>query len=205
MARVGGVHGRQVGAVLIAKLDRCTRSVADLAAGRLTSFSEHATVGCSGIKRMRMNRHDDSQRSGRLVTQPVRPTQPPSNSLYEKQLTAPAGRPADRPLRDPAHAVAFTAAVAIGGAGSVHRRTGMRAARALPGDRNRPGSPYATDCRVDPPQALPAIQTRCFADHHPVWRCEARTQTRPYSASIAEIHRKWGCKMILKEPHARAA
>ena len=31
MARVGGVHGRQVGAVLIAKLDRCTRSVADLA------------------------------------------------------------------------------------------------------------------------------------------------------------------------------
>ena len=144
---------------------------------------------------MRMNRHDDSQRSGRLVTQPVRPTQPPSNSLYEKQLTAPA----DRPLRDPAHAVAFTAAVTVGGAGSVHRRTGMRAARALPGDRNRPGSPPAI------PPALPAIQTRCFADHHPVWRCEARTQTRPYSASIAEIHRKWGCKMILKEPHARAA
>ena len=88
----------------------------------------------------------------------------PSNSLYENQLTAPA----DRPVRDPAHAVAFTAAVAIGGAGSVHRRTGMRAARALPGDRNRPGSPYATDCRIDPTQALPAIQTRCFADHHPV-------------------------------------
>ena len=84
-----------------------------------------------------MNHHDDSQRSGRLVTPPVRPTRPPSNSLYEKQLTAPA----DRPARDPAHAVAFTAAVAAGGAGSVHRRTGMRAARALPGDRNRPGFP----------------------------------------------------------------
>ena len=102
--------------------------------------------GCSGIKRMRMNHHDDSQRSGRLVTQPVRPTLPPSNSLYENQLTAPA----DRPVRDPAHAVAFTAAGAIGGAGSVHRRTGMRAARALPGDRNRPGSPcprYPRRCR----------------------------------------------------------
>ena len=34
----------------------------------------------------------------------------------------------------------------------------------------------------------------------------ARTQTRPYSASIAEIYRNWGCKMILKEPcYARAA
>ena len=79
---------------------------------------------------MRMNRHDDSQRSGRLV----RPTTTPVNSSYEKQLTAPA----DRPVRDPARAGAFTTAVAIGGAGSVHRRTGMRAARALPGDRNVP-------------------------------------------------------------------
>ena len=149
-----------------------------------------------------MRRHHHSQCTDRLPARhPAHPPPPPSNSLYENQLTAPA----DRPARDPAHAVAFTAAVAVGGAGSVHRRTGMRAARALPGDRNRPGSPYATDCRIDPTQALPAIQTRCFADHHPVWRCEARTQTRPYSASIAEIHRKWGCKMILKEPHARAA
>ena len=79
---------------------------------------------------MRMNRHDDSQRSGRLVTQPAAAYPPPSNSLYEKQLTAPA----DRPQGDPAVAVATV--VAIGGAGSVHRRTGMRAARALPGDRN---------------------------------------------------------------------
>ena len=153
-----------------------------------------------------MYHHDDSQRSGRLVTQPVSPPPPrppltTSNSLYENQLTAPAESSRTRPRA----CGRLHRAVAIGGAGSVHRRTGMRAARALPGDRNRSGSPYATDCRIDPTQALPAIQTRCFADHHPVWRCEARTQTRPYSASIAEIHRKWGCKMILKEPHARAA
>ena len=164
-----------------------------------------------------MKRHDDSQRSGRLaVTQPVHP----SPFRTEKQLTAPA----DRPVRDPAHAVAFTTAVAVGGASSVHR--------ALPGDRNRPGSPPATDFRQDPPPALPAIQTRCFADHHPVWRCAAgadvrradgacmrgraraarralhntaSTHTKPYSTSIAEIYRKRGCKMILKEPYARAA
>ena len=36
----------------------------------------------------------------------------------------------------------------------------MRAARALPGDRDGPGSPPAT------PPALPANQIRCFADHH---------------------------------------
>ena len=180
-------------------------------------------MGCSGIKRMRMNRHDDSQRSGRLVTQPPRGLPPPpSNSLYEQQLPAPA----DRPQGDPARAVAVATVVAIGGAGSVHRRTGMRAARAFPGDRNGPGSPPAT------PPALPAIQTRCSADHLPVSRCEAgadvrradgacmkgraraarrapyntaSTHNRPYCASIAEIHRKWGCKMILKEPYARAA
>ena len=33
----------------------------------------------------------------------------------------------------------------------------------------------------------------------------ASTQTKPYSASIAETYRKWRCKMILKEPHTRAA
>ena len=60
-------------------------------AGRLTSFSEHATIEGSGIKRMRMNRHDDSQRSGRLVNVTGGPA-PPSNSLYEKQLTPPAGK-----------------------------------------------------------------------------------------------------------------
>ena len=92
----------------------------------------------------------------------------------EKQRTAPA----DRPVRDPARPVAFTTAVAIGGAGSVHRRNGMRAARALPGDRNGPGSPPATDCRQNPPPVLPAIQTRCSADHHPAWGCEAGPDVR---------------------------
>ena len=86
---------------------------------------------------------------------------PPQHFRTEKQLTARA----DRPVRDPAHAVAFTTAVAVGGAGSVHRRTGMRAARALPGDSGRPGSPPATDCRQNPPPASPVNQTRCFADH----------------------------------------
>ena len=77
---------------------------------------------------MRMERHDDSQRSGRLaVTQPVHPTRilpPPVPFRTDKQLTAPA----DRRVRESAHAGAFTTAVAIaiGGAGSVHRRTGVR-------------------------------------------------------------------------------
>ena len=92
----------------------------------------------------------------------------------EKQLTAPA----DRPVRDPAHAVAYITAIAIGGAGSVHRRTGIRAARALPGDRNRPGSPPATDCRQNPPSALPVDHLRCSADHRPAWRCDAGPDLR---------------------------
>ena len=68
----------------------------------------------------------------------VRSPPPPHTHTHtlrtEKQLTARA----DRPVRDPAHTVAFTTAVAIGGARSVHRQTGMLAARVLPGDRNRP-------------------------------------------------------------------
>ena len=66
---------------------------------------------------------------------------PPPTSRTDKQLTAPA----DSPVRDPAHAGAFTTAVviAIGGASSVHRQTGMQTARALPVDHNRPGSPPA--------------------------------------------------------------
>ena len=56
----------------------------------------------------------------RLVrTQPARPTPPPRNSLYEKTLTL--ASPADRPVRAPAHAVAYTTAAAIRGAGSVRR------------------------------------------------------------------------------------
>ena len=98
-----------------------------------------------------MTKRHDSQHSGRLaVTRPVDHTPPRLTLRAEQQLTAPA----DRSVRDPAHAVAFTTAVAIaiGGAGSVHRRTGMRTARALPADRNRPGSPPATVYRRDPPR-----------------------------------------------------
>ena len=131
-----------------------------------------------------MKRHDNSQRSSRLaVTQPMYP---------EKQLTARA----DRPVRDPAHTVAFTTAVAIGGARSVHRRTGMLAARVLPGDRNRPGSPPATNCAQNPPPALAAIQTHCCSDHRHAWRRNADPDV--------DLEKK-EVRMILKEPHARAA
>ena len=95
------------------------------------------------VDQMRMERHHDSQRSSRLaVTQPMYP--PSGTSRTEKQLTARA----DRPLHDPAHAVAFTTAVAVGGTGSVHRRIRMRAAPTLPGgEGSRPGSLPATDCQ----------------------------------------------------------
>ena len=72
---------------------------------------------------------------------PVRlPSLPPCTPLFriDEQLTARA----DRPVRESAHAVVFTTAVAIGGAGSVHRRTGMRTARVVfPGHRDRPYFP----------------------------------------------------------------
>ena len=42
---MGAVHGRQVGAVLIAKLDRCTRSVADLASRPSSSTAAPASHG----------------------------------------------------------------------------------------------------------------------------------------------------------------
>ena len=161
---------------------------------RLTWSGEPVTIGSSGIERMPMKRHDDSQRSGRLaVTQPVHP-RPPHFFRTDKQLTAPA----DRRVRDPAHAGAFTTAVAIaiGCAGSAHRQTGMRTGHALPGDRNRPGSPPATDCRQNSPPALPAIQTRCFAGHRPAWGCNADPDV--------DLEKK-EVRMILKEPHARAA
>ena len=164
---------------------------------------------------MVMKRHDDRQRSDRLVvTQPVHPTSPLFRT--DKQLTAPA----DCLVRQPAHAVAFTTAVAIGGAASVHRRTGMQTARALPVDRNRRGSPPATDCQQNPPPALPTIQTRCFADHRPAWRCDASPDVRTVGVCMMGRARvshltsaiwqgtlcpKKEVKMILKEPHARAA
>ena len=113
-----------------------------------------------------MKRHDNSQRSSRsAVTQP----------MY-------------RPLRHPAHTVAFTTAVGLGGASSVHRRTGMQTARALPVDRNRPGSPPATDCQQNPPPASPV--------NH------ARDSLTTAAARHPDVRKK-EVKMILKEPHVR--
>ena len=153
------------------------------------------------------------------------PCTPPTHTITAR---------ADHPVRDPAHAVAFTTAAAIGGAGSVHRRTGMRTARALPGHRNRPGSPRATDCRQNPPPASPVNHTRCSADHRPAWRWDAGPDVRRavgvcmmgrargshltsntgprHTASVRHLAghpvakklKNRGCKMILKEPHARA-
>ena len=113
--------------------------------------------------------------SGNATAHPPLPT-----FRTEKQLTAPA----DRSVHDPAHAVAFTAAVAIGGTGSSDRRATMASAVTRTGYRNRPGSPPATDSRHDPPPASPAIQARCFADHHPMvahhpaWRWHAGADAR---------------------------
>ena len=143
-----------------------------------------------------MKRDDDSQRGGRLaVTRPVHYTPPPPPPLTlptENQLTARA----DRPLREPAHTVAFTTAVAIDGAGSVRRQTGIKTARTLPVDRNGAGSRPATNCAQNPPPALAAIQTHCCSDHRHAWRCNADPDVNLWKKEV---------RMILKEPHARAA
>ena len=96
-----------------------------------------------------------------------------------------------------------------------------RAARALLGDRNRPGSPPATDCRQNPPPASPGNHPRCFAGHRRAWRCDAGPDVRR-AVGVCMMGRARGShltsavwqgtlcpkkevKMILKEPHARAA
>ena len=66
----------------------------------------------------------------------------------------------------------------------------MQTARALPVDRNRPGSPPATDCQQNPPPALPAIH--------------ARDSLTTVAARHPDVRKK-DVKMILKEPHVRAA
>ena len=107
-----------------------------------------------GLDGSMMKRRDDSQRSDRLaVTQPV-----PSPPLFrtEKQLTAPA----DRPVRDPAHAVAFSTGVAAGY------------------DRNGPGSPPPNSPSQNRPPTSPVNHMRCSADHRPAWRCDAGPDVR---------------------------
>ena len=156
---------------------------------------------------------------------------PPRLIRTDEPLTAPA----DRPVPAPAHAVAFTTAVvSIRGAGSVHRRTGMLAARALPVDRNRPESPPATDYRQTHPRRCrpfsladsPITAARGVVTKVPT---SGERSTFPRSAfprsgahalrAIAgprEAASVWHlaghpvpqerrCKVILKEPHARAA
>ena len=162
---------------------------------------------------------------------------PPPLVRTEKQLSAPA----DRPVRDPAHAVAFTTAVAVGGSASVRRRTGMRAARALHGDRNGPGSPPTNAPSQNRPPTSPVNHMRCSAEHRPAWRCDAGPDVRravgvclmgrargshltsgiwqgtgtlwhpgpstlcPSTLCPSTLCPKKEVKMILKEPHARAA
>ena len=147
-----------------------------------------------------MKLHDNSQRSSRLA------------------VTQPTAR-ADRPVRAPAHAVAFSTGVAAGY------------------DRNGPGSRPATNCAQNPPPALAAIQTHCCSDHRHAWRCNAdpdvdlekswsrhprprerrrmtrgrrgsptlRRVTLSFTTTLPVCAGAQEARMILKEPHARAA
>ena len=184
---------------------------------RLTAVAASPMMRALESRPMRMLHDHTSPRSHPLASMPpvCLPLYPPLPGGSCNQLTARA----DRPVRESAHAVAFTTDVAIRGAGSVHRRTGMQTARALPGDSGRP-----------------AIQTRRGAHHHPVWRREAGADVRRADGSIPGPHvplvnaspplrvaahdsgPPWGrynnpagfagaqeVHMILKEPHTRAA
>ena len=84
------------------------------------------------------------------------PPCPPPTFQTEKQLTAPA----DRPLRAPAHAVAFSTGVAAGY------------------DRNAPGSPPPNSPSQNRPPTSPVSHFRCSADHRPAWRCDAGPDVR---------------------------
>ena len=112
----------------------------------------------------------------------------------EKQLTAPA----DRPVRDPAHAVAFSTGVAAGY------------------DRNGPGSPPPNSPSQNRPPTSPVSHFRCSADHRPAWRCDAGAHVRR-AVGVCMMGRARGShltsgiwqgtlcpkkevKMILKEP-----
>ena len=120
-------------------------------------------------------------------------------SLRRVQLTAPA----DRPLRAPAHAVAFSTGVAAGY------------------DCTGPGSPPLNSPSQNRPPTSPAKHIRCSADHRPAWRCDAGPDVRR-AVGVCMMGRARGShltsaiwqgtlcpkkevKMILKEPHARAA
>ncbi len=129
---------------------------------------------------------------------------PPPLFQTEKQLTAPP----DRPVRAPAHAVAFSTGVAAGY------------------DRNGPGSPPPNAPSQNRPPTSPVNHMRCSADHRAAWRCDAGPDVRRAVAvcmkgthALRAAHttlrqpsgwapcspKRGGAKMILKEPHARAA
>ena len=176
----------------------------------VASIASLPRLGSDGSE---MKRHDDSQRSGRWPVMFGDPQwsvggdaagaspPPPPGTLFrtEKQLTAPA----DRPVRDPAHAVAFSTGVAAGY------------------DRNGPGSPPPNSPSQNRPPTSPVNHIRCSADHRPAWRCDAGPDVRR-AVGVCMMGRARGShltsaiwqgtlcpkkevKMILKEPHARAA
>ena len=172
----------------------------------------------------------------------VRSPPPHTHTLRtEKQLTAPA----DRPVRDPAHTVAFTTAVAIGGATSRHglRRHPPQAKLGSPGSRARcfrtcPGSVTAQGPVAPRDIGVPGVAFRLLLrrrhpkvtfrgsipdPHVPLSTlhpssCERRRITRgsrrslalrrmtlSFTTTLPVFSGPQEVKMILKEPHARAA
>ena len=136
-----------------------------------------------GVGWMRMKRDDDShdrlEQRSRCI--------PPQLFRTEKQLTAPA----DRPVRAPAHAVAFSTGVAAGY------------------DRNGPGSRPASNCAQNPPPALAAIQTHCCSDHRHAWRCNAdpdvdleKKEVQDDTQRTARARREPGCTRTSHTPRA---
>ena len=149
----------------------------------------------------RSPRFAENQLAARLLNGEESPPPPHTHTLFrtEKQLAAPA----DRPVRAPAHAVALSTGVAAGY------------------DRNGPGSPPPNSPSQNRPPTSPVNHIRCSADHRPAWRCDAGPDVRR-AVGVRMMGRARGShlmsaiwqgtlcpkkevKMILKEPHARAA
>ena len=126
---------------------------------------------------------------------------PPPCTFFEtgKQLTAPA----DRPIHAAAGALAGSNGAAAGY------------------DRNGPGSPPPNSPSQNRPPTSPVNHIRCSADHRPASRCDAGPDVRR-AVGVCMMGRARGShltsaiwqgtlcpkqevKMILKEPHARAA
>ena len=101
---MGAVHGRQVGAVLIAKLDRCTRSVADLAS-LIDTFSRRGVALISAAESL-----DTSSAGGRLVVNVLGAVAVGAGSHRRAHVSSAAGAQAAGPrhrrggaLRVPVH------------------------------------------------------------------------------------------------------